>query len=84
MNDSNIIYNFISVSIPDDHPIIYQYIMGKRKNKTAAIEQGVRLADGILSPPYSLGHIRTILKRYLKEKETLYKNGQIEIKEIYK
>jgi len=83
MNDSDIIYNFISVSIPDDHPVVYQYVMGRNKSKTSAVEQGLRLADGILSPPYSLGHIRTILKRYLKEKEELYKKGEIKIKPIY-
>jgi len=83
MNDTIIIYNFLSVSIPDDHPIIYNYIMGQKRSKLTDIEQGLRLADGILSPPYSIGHIRTVLKRYLKEKERLYNEGKIKIKPIY-
>jgi len=83
MNDSDIIYNFISVSIPDDHPIVYQYVAGQKRSKSSAIEQGLRLTEGILTPPYSYGHIRTVLRRFLKEKEQQYKEGKIKIKPIY-
>ena len=83
MNDKNIVYNFLKDSIPDDHPIVYQYIMSKGKSRFMAIEQGLRLTEGILSPPYSSGYIKGILKKFLKEKETLYKENQIKIKPIY-
>ena len=83
MSDTEIIYNFIKVSVPNDHPSVYQYIIGKKRSKETAVNNVVKLADGILTPPYSHGHIRTVTKRFLKEKEEEYKQGKIEIQSIY-
>lgn len=83
MSDTEIIYNFIKVSVPDDHPAIYQYIIGKKRSKETAVNNVTKLAEGILNPPYSMGHIRTVTKRFLKEKEKEYKEGKIKINPIY-
>jgi hypothetical protein len=83
MSDTEIIYIFIKVSVPDDHPSVYQYIMGKKRSKETAVNNIVKLADGVLSPPYTFGHIRTVARRFLKEKEEEYQKGLIKIKPIY-
>jgi hypothetical protein len=83
MSDSEIIKEFIKVSIPDDHPAIYQYIKGRERSRTSAINQIARLADGILTPPYTDGHIRTVARAFLKKKKEDYDKGLIEIRSIY-
>jgi|TARA_R110001592_G_scaffold255196_5_gene518727 hypothetical protein len=83
MSDSEIIKEFIEVSIPDDHPAIYQYIMGRERSKVSAINQITKLADGILTPPYTSGHIRTVARQFLKQKKKDYDIGLIEIRPIY-
>tara|TARA_B100000927_G_scaffold45106_3_gene32583 strand:- start:783 stop:1034 length:252 start_codon:yes stop_codon:yes gene_type:complete len=83
MSDSEIIKEFIEVSIPDDHPAIYQYIMGKNRSKISAINQIAKLTDGILTPPYTSGHIRTVAKQFLKQKQKDYDMGLIKIRPIY-
>lgn len=83
MSDSEIIKEFIEISVPDDHPAIYQYIMGREKSKVSAINQITKLADGILTPPYTTGHIKTVARQFLKKKKEEYEKGLIKIKPIY-
>jgi hypothetical protein len=83
MSDTEIIYNFIKVSVPDNHPSVYQYIMGKKRSKETAVNNILKLTEDILTPPYTHGHIRTVARRFLKEKERDYNKGLIEIKSIY-
>ena len=83
MSDSEIIKEFIEVSIPDDHPVIYQYIMGRDRSRVSAINQITKLADGILTPPYTIGHIKTVARQFLKKKKEDYEKGLIQIKPIY-
>jgi len=83
MSDSEIIKEFIEVSIPDDHPAIYQYIMGRERSRVSAINQITKLADGILTPPYTIGHIKTVARQFLKQKKKDYEKGLIQIKPIY-
>lgn len=83
MDDSKIIEIFIKLVIPDDHPIIYQYIKGKGRSKTTALNRLGDMCYNYLSPPYTIGHIKTVGRRFLKEKEVQYKRGEIKIKPIY-
>lgn len=83
MSDSKIIREFIETCVPNDHPAIFIYIMGKERSKITALNQITALADGILCPPYTQGHIRTIAKQFLKDKKKEYEMGQLKIKEIY-
>jgi len=83
MSDTEIIYNFINVAVPNDHPAVYQYVIGKKRSKETAVNNIVKITDGVLSPPYSIGHIRTVAKRFLKEKEEQYIKGEIIVNPIY-
>lgn len=83
MSDTKIILNVVQLSIPDDHPAIYQYISGGRRSRETAIANIVKLFDGILTPPYSIGHVRRVVKSFLKVKQIQYKEGKIKIKPIY-
>ena len=83
MSDSEIIKDFIEVSIPDDHLAIYQYIMGRERSKVSAINQITKLADGILTPPYTSGHIRTVARQFLNQKKKDHDKGLIQIRPIY-
>ena len=83
MGDSEIIYNFINVAVQNDHPAVYQYVVGKTRSKETAVNNIVKIADGILTPPYSAGHIRTVAKRFLKGKLEQYIKGEIEVNLIY-
>ena len=82
MNDTEIIYRFIKVSIPDNHPAIYQYIEGGSRSQISAVNNILKVAD-VLTPPYTVGHIKTVIRRFLKEKQEQHRNGEIYIKPIY-
>ena len=83
MNDTKIIREFLEVSIPNDHPAIYQFVMGRERSQLSAINNITKLTEGILTPPYTIGHVRTVIKRFLKDKKKQYQEGLIEIKPIY-
>jgi hypothetical protein len=83
MDDSKIIEIFIRLAIPDNHPIVYQYIKGRDRSKATALNRLGAVCYDYLSPPYTIGHIKTVGRRFLKEKEAQYKRGEIEIKPIY-
>lgn len=83
MSDSKIILEFLFIIIPDDHPAIYQYIMGGDRSKVSAINNITKIVYNLFSPPYTDGHIRTVIRTFLKEKKREYKNGLIKIKPIY-
>ena len=83
MSDSKIIREFIQICVPDDHPAIYIYIMGKERSKITAVNQIIKLTDGILTPPYTTGHIKTVARSFLKEKKEQYEKGLIKIKPHY-
>lgn len=82
MNDSQIIYDFIELSIPDEHPAIYQYVMGGDRSKMTAINNIYKVTS-VITPPFSQGHVRTIIRRFLKNKKEQYQRGEINIKPIY-
>jgi len=83
MDDTKIIFNIIQKSVPNDHPSVYLYISGNRLTKQKAVNNIVKLFDGILYPPYSIGHVRTVVKTILKVKSDQHKRGEIEITKIY-
>jgi len=83
MSDSEIIREFFNVCVPNDHPAIYIYVFGKKRSQQTAINQLSRLAEGILTPPYTIGHVRTVARKFLKEKKEKHLKGLINIKPIY-
>ncbi len=83
MSDTEIIREYLEVSIPNDHPALYQFIMGRERSQQSAVNNIAKLTDGILSPPYTIGHIRTVIRAFLRHKKKQYQKGLIEIKPIY-
>jgi hypothetical protein len=83
MSDSQIIREFIEINVPDDHPSIYIFINGRERSQQTAVNQIAKLGEGILSPPYTMGHIRTVARSFLNEKKRQYRAGLIEIKPLY-
>lgn len=83
MSDSQIIREFIEINVPDDHPAIFIYIMGKERSKVTAVNQITKLTEGLISPPYTIGHVRTVVRNFLKEKKKQYEKGLIQIKSLY-
>lgn len=83
MNDTEIILNVIRTSIPDNHPHLYLYITGDRRDKERAILSTVKLFEGILTPPYSMGHVRRTVKNFFKGKKEQHTRGEIKISSIY-
>lgn len=83
MGDSDIIYDLLRLSIPNDHPALYQYIKGGERSKAGAVNNIFASIDGLMNPPYSIGHIRTVIRRFLKDKKKEYKEGLFEPKPIY-
>lgn len=83
MTDSEIILNYLTYCFPDDHPAVYQYIEGGVRSQTSAIERMLRECDIVLMPPYSAGHVRTVIRKFLKGKKKLHQEGKLKIKPIY-
>lgn len=83
MTDSEIIENYLTFCFPNDHPAVYQYVVGGVRSQSSAVERMLQECDIVLMPPYSAGHVRTVIRRFLKKKKTLYKEGKIKIKPIY-
>ena len=83
MNDTKIIFNVIQNSIPNDHPSVYQYIHGNKQTRQKVVNNIANSFNGILCPPYSIGHVRRTVKTFLKNKEEQYKRGEIKISPIY-
>lgn len=83
MTDTKIIFNIVQKSVPDDHPSVYLYVSGNKLAKQKAINNIVKSFDGILYPPYTIGHVRTVVKSILKLKSDQHKRGEIQISQIY-
>jgi len=83
MNDTKIIFNIIQKSVPSDHPSVYLYISGNKLSKQKAVNTIVKSFEGILYPPYSIGHVRTVVKTILKLMSDQHKRGEIEISKLY-
>ena len=83
MTDTEIILNVIRTSIPDDHPHLYLYTTGDRGDQERAIISTVKLFEGILTPPYSIGHVRRTVKAFLNGKKEQHSRGEIKISSIY-
>lgn len=83
MSDSQIIYNFLELNIPNEHPAIYQFVIGRTRSQESAVNRLVNDCDVILIPPYSAGHVRSVIRKFLKDKKHLHSLGKIKIKPIY-
>jgi len=83
MTEDEIINNYITITIPDDHPSIYQYVMGGLRSKDSAVNRILMDCTPIFSPPYTESHVEVVIRRFLNNKLTLYNQKRIKIKPIY-
>lgn len=83
MTDTTIIWELISVIVKDDHPSIYQYIKGKNRSREASVMRITGIIAPIFDGAYDISKIRGVVRDYLKQKESDWKNGKIKIKSIY-
>lgn len=87
MNDTKIILNVIKLSIPDNHPQLYLYVTydskRDRRGKDKVVNDIVNYFNNVLIPPYSVGHVRTVVKKFLSGKLKDYKEGKLKITPIY-
>jgi len=83
MSTTKIIWDVMSVMVKSDHPIIYQYIMGKSRSRESAVMRLTGLTARIFTGVYDDAKIRSVARSYLKQKEDDYKKGLIKIKPIH-
>jgi len=83
MSSTKIIWDAMSVMVKNDHPIIYQYIMGKTRSRESAVMRLTGLMGRIFIGAYDDARVRSVARSYLKQKEDEYKKGLIKIKPIH-
>jgi hypothetical protein len=83
MTDRTIITNFLSREFPNDHPTIYIYVCGQKRSEKTAIDKIMKLTNQIFSPPFSEFFVLEIVKDFLNDKKTKYKQGLISVKSYY-
>jgi len=84
MSNTTIIWDAIVVILKDDHPILYQYIKGKKRSKEVAIMRLTGFIAPIFVGAYEDAKIRSVARQFLKQKELDYTYGLVKIKPIYR
>ena len=67
MSSTKIIWDAMSVMVKNDHPIIYQYIMGKTRSRESAVMRLTGLMDSIFIGAYDDDRVRSVARSYLKQ-----------------
>lgn len=83
VSHTKIIWDAMSVMVTDDHPVIYQYIMGKSRSRETAIGRLAGIVAPIFIGAYDISKIRGVSRKFLEQKEKDYISGKIKIKSIY-
>jgi hypothetical protein len=83
MEDSIIIWKYLTRAIPDDSVRIYLYCMGGARSSKETIDNIVSETKIIFSPPMEISYLETVVKAFLDMKRKQYKNAEIKIKPIY-
>jgi hypothetical protein len=83
MTDRTIITKFLSREFPNEHPTIYIYVCGQKRSEKTAIDKIMKLTSSIFCPPLSEFFVLEIVKDFLIEKKSLYKQGLINVKSYY-
>jgi hypothetical protein len=83
ISHTKIIWDAMSVMVMDDHPVIYQYIMGKLRSRETAIGRLTGIVSPIFIGAYTTERVRGVARSFLEQKENDYKKGLIKIKSIY-
>jgi len=83
MQDSILIWKFLSREFPDDHAVIFLYVCGNVRSPQTSIDQIMKITIKIFCPPLEEYYVKQIVKSYLDMKKRQYLNGQIKVKSIY-
>lgn len=82
MEDSTIIWKFLTREYPDDHQVIYLYVCGNVRSPRTALEKVMNLMKKIFSG-ISEQYVRSVVKGFLDLKKKQYIRGEIKVKSIY-
>lgn len=83
MEDSMIIWKFLTREYPNNHQVIYLYVCGNTRSPVTAVEQVMKITRKIFGPALNDHYIQTVVKGYLDYKKKQYRNGEIPVKPIY-
>ena len=83
MKDFEIVYNFLDISLPDNHPYIYEYIINEHISKENIVNKLLKLCDFLFMPPYDINFMINVIEYFLNNKKTQYLLGKIKINPIY-
>jgi hypothetical protein len=87
MQDSEIIWKFLSKEYKEDHPVIFIYCRGHEtgqlKSKENAIVKVTKLCQAIFGDSMSESLVKTVVLGYLDHMKKEYKFGRIKIKSLY-
>lgn len=83
MTDTTLIWDAITILIPDSHPAIYQYMRGQSKSKETAMMRIIGVLEPLFRGAYDVSKIRKVSREYLQMKHAEYKKGNIKVKSIY-
>ena len=83
MEDSIIIWNFLTREYPDTHQVIYLYVCGNVRSPNTAISQIKKITDKVFLPAMTEHYIQIVIKGFLEFKKSQYLKGEIQVKPIY-
>lgn len=83
MRDFEIVYNFLDISLPDNHPYIYQYIINDHISEENIVNKILKLCDFLFMPPYDINFMINVIEYFLTNKKNQYLLGKIKINPIY-
>ena len=83
MEDSTIIWKFLSREYQNDHPVIFIYVCGQARSSKTAIDKVNDLVFPIFYPTISEHIIKVTIKGFLDMKKRQYIKGEFTPKPIY-
>jgi hypothetical protein len=83
MDDSMIIWKFLTREYTDKDQVIYLYVCGNVRSSQRAIDQVVTLTKKVFAPSMNDHFIKTVVVAYLNYKRKQYLNSEITVKPIY-
>lgn len=83
MEDSVIIWKFLTREYTNDHPVVYLYVCGNVRSPKTAIDKAMILLKLIFYPAMTEQLIKTVLIAFLDNKKKLYMKGEITVKPLY-
>ena len=83
MEDSIIIWNFLTKEYKNDHPVIYLYVTNNPRTSTTAVDTITDLVKKIFYPTMPEHLINITIKGFLEMKRKQYIKGEIIVKPIY-